>query len=220
MSKELAARKGSTKLSAEEAAELGAITGRVRDRLRRTAADLLFVGADLIRAKAMLGHGRFGPWLDDEFSLSRRSAEQFMAAARRFGARNEVVSHLPAGAVLELSAPSVPDELVERVLTGEVPASVSAIRAERATERSEERSVVLGGTFIDYLMRFDGTSDDFAAGIAAHVLRRWRKPEHRAWFAGCVRIAAAMIEENLEAKIAVLELPRTTARRLKELRRG
>src|SRR5437870_2707835 len=74
----------------------------------------------LIRAKVLPGHGRFGAWLDEEFSLSRRSAEQFTAAARRFGARSGAVSHLPAGAVLELSAPSVPDELVEGALSAEV----------------------------------------------------------------------------------------------------
>ncbi len=216
MSEELAVRKGSTKLSAKDEAELGAIEGRVRERLRRSAADLLAIGADLIRAKSLLSHGRFGPWLDEEFSLSRRSAEQFMAAARRFGARNEVVSHLPAGAVLELSAPSVPDELVERVVSGEVPASVSAIRAERATERRDEDSFDVGGTFIDYLMRFKGTSEDFAAGVAAHVLRRWKEPKHRAWFARAMRTTAEMIEENQEARIPLLELPRTTMRRLRE----
>ncbi len=85
MSEAIEARRGSTKLSAEGEAELGAITDRVRERLRRTASDVLAIGADLVRAKALLGHGRFGPWLDDEFSLSRRSAEQFMAATRRFG---------------------------------------------------------------------------------------------------------------------------------------
>ena len=51
---------------------------------------------------------------------------------------------------------------------------------------------------------------------AAHVLRRWKKPEHRAWFAGCMRIAAEMVENHLETKLPMLELSRTTVRRLKE----
>src|SRR6266516_7916087 len=106
-------------LAPAEAAGLATLTERVRGTLRRSAADILAIGADLLRAKALLGHGKFGAWLDREFSLSRRSAEQFMAAARRFGSRSEAVSRLPAGAVLELSAQSVPDELVERVLSGD-----------------------------------------------------------------------------------------------------
>ena len=208
------------KLSAGEQAELAAITTRVRETLQRTASEILAVGADLIQAKALLGHGRFGDWLDNEFSLSRRSAEQFMAAARRFGGKSEIVSHLPAGAVLELSAPSVPDELVEKVISGEVPASVSAIRGERKSEQGDERSYVVAGTFIDYLGRFKGTSEDFAAGVAAHVLRRWHQPEHRAWLAGCLQLAAEMIDENRETKIPLLELSRTTVRRLRDQDNG
>jgi len=160
------------------------------------------------------------PWLDSEFGLGRRSAEQFMAAARRFGSKGEIVSHLPAGAVLELSAPSVPDELVERVIAGEVTASPAAIRREKASERSEERTddraFAFGGTFIDYLDRIDGDRYDLAAGIAAHVIRRWKDEEHRAWFARIMQTTGEMIEENLETKVPMLEFPRTTVRKIKE----
>jgi len=79
-----------------------------------------------------------------------------------------------------------------------------------------ERSFTVAGSFIDHLERFSGTDVDYAAGIAAHVLRRWKKPEHRAWFAGCMRIAAEMVENHLETKLPMLELSRTTVRRLKE----
>jgi hypothetical protein len=219
MTSELAVRKASKKLSADDAAELSALAGRVSERLGRTAADILAIGADLIRAKALLGHGRFGPWLDTGFALSRRSAEQFMAATRRFGTKSEAGAHLPAGAILELSAPGVPDELVARVVSGDIPPTVSAIREERASHRIDDRSFAVAGTFIDYLDRFHGTDVDYAAGIAAHVLRRRKDPQHRAWFAGCMRMAATMIEENLETKIPLLELPRTTVRKLREQRR-
>ncbi len=216
MAEELSVHGGKRGLSESEQAELVSLATRVRERLQRSASDILAIGEDLIRAKALLGHGRFGAWLDAEFSLSRRSAEQFMAAARRFGAKNEVVAHLPAGAVLELSAPSVPDELVERVLSGDLPASVSTIRAERTSHRTDERSFSVAGTFLDYLERFDGTTEDFSAGVAAHVLRRWKDLESRQWFAGCMRIVAELIQENVEGKIPLFELPRTTVRRLKE----
>ena len=113
MGRKLASPSQPGDLSMEEMAELGALTERVQQGLRRTAEDIIAIGADLIRAKALSGHGRFGSWLDVQFSLSRRSAEQFMAAARRFGGKSEAVSLLPAGVILELSAPSVPDELVQ-----------------------------------------------------------------------------------------------------------
>ena len=59
---------------------------------------------------------------------------------------------------------------------------------------------------------------DYAAGIAAHVLRRWKQPKHRAWFARAMRATAELIDDNLETKIPLLELPRTTVRWLTERR--
>jgi hypothetical protein len=57
---------------------------------------------------------------------------------------------------------------------------------------------------------FSGTELDFAAGIAAHVLRRWKDSEGRAWFAAAMHEAAELLEENLETRIPLLELPRRT----------
>jgi hypothetical protein len=71
-------------------------------------------------------------------------------------------------------------------------------------------------SLIDRLMRFKGTSLDFAAGTAAYVIRHWKDPEDRAWFAVCLRTTADLVEGNTEMKVPLMELPRTTARRLKE----
>jgi hypothetical protein len=117
--------------------------------------------------------------------------------------------------VLELSAPGVSDEMVDRVIAGEVPAPASAIREQRSGVRRDERSVVVASTFLDYLERFDGTSEDFAAGLAAHVLRRWKEPADRAWFAEGMGTVAKMIGENVNTKLPVTEWPKTTVRRLK-----
>ena len=70
----------------------------------------------------------------------------------------------------------------------------------------------VGGTFIDYLERFDGTDDDLAAGVAAQVLRRWRNRDEREWFARCMTKAAVMIGRELDSRIPLLELPRSTKR--------
>jgi hypothetical protein len=203
-------------LAPSEQAELGDIAERVRGRLQQTALGVIQIGADLARAKELLGHGHFGEWIDAEFGLGRRSAEQFMAAFRRFGSKSEIVSHLPAGAVLELSAPSVPDELVQRVIAGEVPASPAAIRREKSTERTNERSYDVGNSFIEQFMRFKGDRHDFAAGVAAHVIRKWKNPEDRAWFGRAMQTTTEMIEDNLETRVPLLELPRTTVRKIRE----
>jgi hypothetical protein len=48
------------------------------------------------------------------------------------------------------------------------------------------------------------------------VLRRWKGPKERQWFAGVMRITAEMIEDHAEERVPLLELPRTTVRKLKE----
>ena len=208
------------KLSAQQSAELVALADRVRGRLQRSAADIMAIGADLIQAKEMLGHGQFGPWLDTEFALSRRSAEQFMAAARRFGARSEAVSHLPAGTVLELSSPSVPDELVDQVLAGEIPSSVSAIREGKKTASADQRSYTVAGRFIDHIERFNGTGEDCSVAIVAHVLRRWKEPEDREWFLACLYGASGDPRGQPGTTGACLGTARTTVRRLKREQAG
>jgi hypothetical protein len=118
-------------------AELAALAPRIRERLKRTADDIVAVGLDLLRAKELLSHGSFGPWLEAEFGLSHRSATQFMRAADRFGNRLEAVASLPSGVLLELASPSVPEELVDEVLEGRTPPTVTAVRdAVRRARRS------------------------------------------------------------------------------------
>jgi len=119
-----------------EAEEIGQITARIRSRLDRTARDIVEIGKDLIRAKELLPHGQFADWLSRQFELSHRSANQFMAAARRFGPELEAVASLPSGVMLELSSPSVPEGLVEAVLDGRVPASVGAVREQLSRHRA------------------------------------------------------------------------------------
>jgi len=63
---------------------------------------------------------------------------------------------------------------------------------------------------------FKGDRQDFAAGVAAHVIRRWPNPENRRWFVRIMELVAEMIEENLETKVPLLEFPRTTVRKIKE----
>jgi hypothetical protein len=77
------------------------------------------------------------------------------------------------------------------------------------------RSYEAAGTFIEPLMRFKGDREDYAAGIAAHVIRRWPSRENRLWFVRTMETAGEMIEDNVKMKVPLLEFPRTTVRKLK-----
>lgn len=115
---------------------LDELAARVRRNLRSTARDIISIGTDLLLPKELLPYGQFGPWLEREFRLSERTAQRFIAVAARFGAKPDTVAGLEPTTLYELAASSTPDDVVERVVRGELPATVSAIRAARSERRS------------------------------------------------------------------------------------
>jgi hypothetical protein len=84
-------------------------TGEIKERLKRTASDIIEVGERLNDIKARLGHGRFAPWLNSEFNWSVRTAQNFMAVADAFKNANFAYLDLAPSALQALAAPSVPE---------------------------------------------------------------------------------------------------------------
>ncbi len=68
-------------LPAPLAAEVQAVTARIKDRLTRQVADIIETGRDLIEVKEKLEHGQFERWLDSEFGMTVRTAQRFMRAS-------------------------------------------------------------------------------------------------------------------------------------------
>jgi hypothetical protein len=96
--------------------DLLVITSVIRDRLGRIATNLIEIGENLLKAKALTGHGGFGRYLKAEFDMSERTAERYMAAAERFAGKSDTVSDLPPTLVYKLAAKSTPDDLVREVI--------------------------------------------------------------------------------------------------------
>src|SRR4051812_12481771 len=67
-----------------------------QDRGRRRTEAMLEIGRDLLEMKELLGHGQFLAWLHAEFGRIDRTAENYMQAARCFGDKPEIISHLPS----------------------------------------------------------------------------------------------------------------------------
>jgi hypothetical protein len=55
-------------------------------RLQRMIKEIIEIGADLIRVKDALGHGRFSKWLQGEFGWTDRTARNYLRAAEVFSA--------------------------------------------------------------------------------------------------------------------------------------
>src|SRR4051812_15928346 len=85
------------------------------------------VGRDLTAIKERLEHGQFTAWVEAEFDLDLRTAENYMNAFLRFGDKSETVSLLPQRTIYKLAAKSTPasvrEEVVSRLEAGERPAS-------------------------------------------------------------------------------------------------
>jgi hypothetical protein len=77
---------------------------------RRMAEDTIRLGALLLEVKAILPHGKFAEWWQQEFDLSPRVIQGMMNAATVYGdpANARRVAHLSDGALYLLAAPSTP----------------------------------------------------------------------------------------------------------------
>jgi hypothetical protein len=114
----------------------------IRTRMKRTAEDIIAIGQDLIEVKRELGHGLFLKWLKTEFDMSESAATKFMQVAHRFGdeTKSVKITNLSATLLYLLAAPATPDEVVARVLSGDIPADARAIKeAKEAQQKVEEQ---------------------------------------------------------------------------------
>jgi DUF3102 family protein len=126
-----------------DARDLQAAAARVRSLVRMMTADIIEVGKELLHAKSKLKRGQFGDWLEAEFTMTERTAQNYMRAAERFGDKSEIVSLLQPSAVYMLAALSTPesatDDVIRRVERGE-PMSPAAVRLVVNNAKFEQRS--------------------------------------------------------------------------------
>ena len=108
---------------AENVGEIQMLVLRIKASRRRHVEAVHDVGAALLRAKQLLGHGNFLPWLQAEFRWSERTANNYMSIARFFKGKTANFADLDIGAAAALAAKSTPpevrDELLERAEAGE-----------------------------------------------------------------------------------------------------
>ncbi len=120
--------------------DLDALAARILERdqtLDEAARSFWFqTGSDLIKAKQLLGHGKFGPWCKAKLLYTTRKAEMLISATKMFEplVKSETFSHLPPLSVAyALAARSCPpelrDEFLPRVLTGDAKAGREFQRA-------------------------------------------------------------------------------------------
>lgn len=88
----------------------------IRQRTKRASDDILQIGARLCEVKALLPHGQFQNWAEDEFGMSARTAQSLMNVSQRFLDKSETVSLLGTSVLYLLASPSTPDAAVDAVV--------------------------------------------------------------------------------------------------------
>jgi len=125
-----------SQLDAGIAEKAEAAARRIRNRLAKSVVE---IGHELLQIKEALKHGQFTEWLDAELGLKRRSAENYMNAARLSETESASVALLPPTALYDLAAPNVPEDVRKDVLaivsSAGRPMKASEIRAELADRR-------------------------------------------------------------------------------------
>lgn len=76
---------------------------------RRAKESILAMGERLKEVKALLPTGTFMQWVETEFELDLRTAENYMNVATIYGGRIEIISILNPTVLYLLAAPSTPD---------------------------------------------------------------------------------------------------------------
>jgi Protein of unknown function (DUF3102) len=134
-------------LSPEIQSEARATAARIRERTR---ASILDTGRDLLAIKEKLEHGAFGRWIEAEFGMTERTAQNYMAVASTLGDKSEIVSLFPPTTVYRLAAKSTPnsvrEEVIKRVKAGERPDPdevADAIRAAKESKRGKAKPLRL-----------------------------------------------------------------------------
>lgn len=126
---------------------LDTLASEARLLTENIAMNMLQLGRVLTEAKALVGHGNFGTWVENNCDFSERYAQQFMSAYSRYGEKTGIerlgkskilkLLALPAGTEDKFLEENNVDDMTAR----EVEAAVKRVRAEMQREIDKERAL-------------------------------------------------------------------------------
>ena len=115
------------------------------DRIRHFQADvqrgIVNIGLELIAAKEQCGHGHWAAWLEAEFAMTQRTANNFMRVAKRFGTLENVFQFQPSTlqAMLRLPAGAEQDFIDAQAAVGTPVEKLSARQVQEAVRQFNQR---------------------------------------------------------------------------------
>lgn len=115
------------------------------DRIRHFQADvqrgIVNLGLELIAAKEQCGHGHWAAWLEAEFAMTQRTANNFMRVAERFGTLENVFQFQPSTlqAMLRLPAGAEQEFVDAQAAVGTPVAQMSAREVQKRVRQFNQR---------------------------------------------------------------------------------
>ena len=103
------------------------------EHIRSLQADIqrgiIQIGFELIAAKKHVEHGNWQSWLADEFHWTIRTAQNFMAIAKRFGKNENVFVFQPATLIQMLALPKgTEQEFIDAQVAAGMPVETQSVR--------------------------------------------------------------------------------------------
>jgi len=113
---------------------LNDVASDVRKHLSGAVDNIIKAGQALQEGRDMhLSDNAFHDWCMQEFpDLKRQTRQNIMLVAKRFGHQSFGNRSLPITVLYELAAPSVPDELVEDIMSSDKPMKVKEVQQAKA----------------------------------------------------------------------------------------
>ena len=121
-------------LPPDASTSLEELTTGIRFYLREMGQNVIEIGKRLILAKSLVRHGEWQNWLEDNFALKQRSAQNFMNCSRRFS-ESQSIGILDSTQMIQMLALPEGEEtkfIAEQAAAGRIVAemSVKTLRAE------------------------------------------------------------------------------------------
>ena len=121
----------------EEETRIKTLNGYVQQGqmfLFNAAQNLIQYGRVLCEAKPLIAHGEFGKWVSDNFSMSERSAQGYMAVWKRFG-ENAALNGVQFSSLQKML--SLPEGTEDRFAAENDLAQMTAREVEAAVKRAK-----------------------------------------------------------------------------------
>lgn len=153
---------------------LSLIENEIRALKQKTALNILEIGDKLNEAKAIIPHGQWSAWLENNVDISARTARNFMAISRAFAGNRQALANTDATKLIYLTELSNSDR--ESFLQEHNINSMTTRQVKAAVDEAKQKEILTQPLFTDEMKKFHQTvmkSDNLELVQEWHKFLHW-----------------------------------------------